>query len=350
MQNEYCYDVYDTMQFKHEMIEPDVLRGMSDVMGVEDGGITPYGSFDAFLETQLLLVEMCGDMLGSHRVKQTQYLNPYVIWSIPTDDLEMFIRRCVETSHGVFRFPGHIEYLSKTYISTFLDVPDLKEFDSGDLFAEHCTFDFTGHDKLERLVTPQILMDVDICAKNCKNLQYADIRIAGLDVRKQLAFLVPYSNTMELQEEIFMNCTSLQTVLLDRSIEQINKNCFRNCTALQEIQLPPKLKAVEERSFAGSGLRVFEAPLCLEKIGVGAFEGCKDLQTVTLMNTSSIGEHAFSGCDSLECIHLPQTVTQVWGEVFRRGMTIMVHNNDYVYNCLKETNEQYNCGYRLIRV
>ena len=88
--------------------------------------------------------------------------------------------------------------------------------------------------------------------------------------------------------EIFAGCTRLKTVRLS-TVEfnltydgtdahfKLGEGSFRDCVSLEEIFIPP----------------------CVDEIGASAFEGCKNLKTVTMPTVKKIDKRAFWGCKSL---------------------------------------------------
>lgn len=88
--------------------------------------------------------------------------------------------------------------------------------------------------------------------------------------------------------EIFAGCARLKTVRLS-TVEfnltydgtdahfKLGEGTFRDCVSLEEIFIPP----------------------CVDEIGASAFEGCKNLKTVTIPTVKKIDKRAFWGCKSL---------------------------------------------------
>ena len=91
------------------------------------------------------------------------------------------------------------------------------------------------------------------------------------------------SNIEHINESTFENCTALEEAFIPKNIETINTNAFKGCEALKNVQ--------------------WEAGSKLSKIGVSAFENCKELTafapkmdaTVTEFPDTvvSVGDNAF---------------------------------------------------------
>ena len=97
-------------------------------------------------------------------------------------------------------------------------------------------------------------------------------------------------------EDIFYNCTSLESITIPNSVKEIEEETFADCSSLKEITIP------------GS----------ITEISLGAFEGCTSLKTIIILNgVKSIGDFAFADCTSLESITIPNSVTYIGEEAFR---------------------------------
>ena len=97
-------------------------------------------------------------------------------------------------------------------------------------------------------------------------------------------------------EDIFYNCTSLESITIPNSVKEIEEETFADCSSLKEITIP------------GS----------ITEISLGAFEGCTSLKTIVILNgVKSIGDFAFADCTSLESITIPNSVTYIGEEAFR---------------------------------
>ena len=89
----------------------------------------------------------------------------------------------------------------------------------------------------------------------------------------------------------------LSSVAIPASVKSIGKNAFRSRENLISV------------SFADNSQ--------LENIGVGAFQYCSSLATITIpASVTSIGNAAFQGCSSLAAITIPASVTTIGGGAF----------------------------------
>lgn len=118
---------------------------------------------------------------------------------------------------------------------------------------------------------------------------------------------------VSLPEATFRGTTALTTVVLPASMTEIGKEAFKN-SAITEFVVPNGIKVIKERAFAASGLTSITFGASLKQIGLGAFENCGELASVTFGSTAGsliIGKAAFMNCTSLTAVVLPANVTDV---------------------------------------
>ena len=167
-----------------------------------------------------------------------------------------------------------------------------------------------------------------------------------------------FANCVELTEVIvkegctmlelgFSHCTSLTTVSLPSTLEQIgylsgstHNYIFSRCEKLEKIILPEKLWFIGYNAFSYTALKEIDTPDNVEyiwtyafnncellekvilpsaliKIDHGGFEGCKMLYNITIPEkVSEIGNSAFEGCTSLQSISFEGNVSSIGKEAF----------------------------------
>ncbi|MCQ2395724.1 MAG: leucine-rich repeat domain-containing protein, partial [Kiritimatiellae bacterium] len=78
-----------------------------------------------------------------------------------------------------------------------------------------------------------------------------------------------------------------------------------------------------------TSLRSITLPSSVKVVGAEAFSGCAALEHIDLSNAEVIGNSAFNGCRALENLTIPNTVTNVVGNVFYNcsALTNLVINN-----------------------
>jgi len=109
---------------------------------------------------------------------------------------------------------------------------------------------------------------------------------------------------IEIGGEAFAHCTSLREVVLEDdgiSIKTIGFAAFLNCQSLESIILPSTLTKIGDSAFGGcTKLRMVVLNEGLKTIDRYAFSGCESIQSITLPSTvTKIGKYAFEDCESL---------------------------------------------------
>lgn len=93
-------------------------------------------------------------------------------------------------------------------------------------------------------------------------------------------------------------------------------DCAFYASKLTEVVLPSGLKAMGDYCFRYSTISQLTLPAGLENLGVGAFEGCKKLKTVTVPGSvKTVPESAFFG-SGLETVELEDGITAIETEAF----------------------------------
>lgn len=117
--------------------------------------------------------------------------------------------------------------------------------------------------------------------------------------------------------------TKLKKITVASTVETIGDNAFMNCTNLESVVLNEGLREISTLAFSGcSNLKEISLPSTLTSIGYGAFENCKSLNIVKLgSGLKKIGVLAFSGCNSLGTVYYDGTNVE-WA-----AMTISAGND-----------------------
>ena len=135
--------------------------------------------------------------------------------------------------------------------------------------------------------------------------------------------LVISSDLKYIQNNVFMNCTSLKEIEFEgtSSIETISDS-FVGCTSLTEVHFPASLNSLSNTFNGCTGLKTVsftknntENWKC--SVGGSVFSGCKNLTSVSLEGVTAIGSNAFSNCTSLQSIHIPASVTSIGSDCWR---------------------------------
>ncbi|MBR6393363.1 MAG: leucine-rich repeat protein, partial [Ruminococcus sp.] len=118
-----------------------------------------------------------------------------------------------------------------------------------------------------------------------------------------------------IEEGSFNGCTSLETVEIPETVEEIGNNAFFNCSSLKNITIPNHVKIIPFQCFENCiSLESIDIPKSIVELGKHAFENCTSLKTISIPNTvETIPSRCFTGCSSLETFVFPEGVTKMEG-------------------------------------
>ncbi len=88
------------------------------------------------------------------------------------------------------------------------------------------------------------------------------------------------------------------------TVTRLAENCFKNCTSLTTVILPDTLQEIGPGAFSGcTSLRGIFIPGSVTAIGRDAFSGCRKLEAICVpASVTAIGESAFGSCPKLHHI------------------------------------------------
>lgn len=128
-----------------------------------------------------------------------------------------------------------------------------------------------------------------------------------------------FTGLKKLPEYAFVNCTSLEELILPDNLEQIEQGAFANCISLKTVKMPKNhtLKFIEDSAFANTGLVSVVIPDGVKVIGECAFADCKYLESVVIPpSVKKIERGAFSRCRNLKSVSGIETVSEFGTDVF----------------------------------
>ena len=104
-----------------------------------------------------------------------------------------------------------------------------------------------------------------------------------------------------IDDRVFSNCYSLDTLIIENGVERIGQNAFYNCSNMKSVSLPTSLKSIGESSFAECNtITSLVIPEGVKTIGQNAFSWCNNMKLLELPSTlDSIGDYAFRRCYNL---------------------------------------------------
>ena len=120
-----------------------------------------------------------------------------------------------------------------------------------------------------------------------------------------VSMTIPESVT-ELVDGIFFNCSLLETLVLPSKIEILPSSLCSGCVSLRRVTLPTQLTIIKDRAFYGcASLEEVVLPPTLKALNQEAFRGCSSLRTVDFSEASPSAEGVrqwnavFADCTSL---------------------------------------------------
>lgn len=125
------------------------------------------------------------------------------------------------------------------------------------------------------------------------------------------------------------------TSLSTSSNSNVGYGVFYNCIGITGVVFSKNFigTTISQYTFYHSGITSIEIPSSVTSIGVSAFSGCSELESVTFAKDSvlnTIGAGAFYGCTNLTTIYIPSSVQTMGNKVFNgcNNLTIYYENND----------------------
>ncbi|MBQ8029334.1 MAG: leucine-rich repeat protein [Clostridia bacterium] len=272
-------------------------------------------------------------------------------------------------------------------------VPDIETFIRVSAVKESCNLDtiYINGEPLVNLVVPEGVTDISSgtfsnydklesvtfnhggisignnCFSGCDNLKnvYAD----SLDTWLGIKFADGASNPMTVAENLYINGSVPEDIVLDGSVTEIPAYAFKNCKSLKTVTLHGKITSIAKGAFSGCnnlkdvyidsfdtwfGIKFADSgsnPMTvaenlyingssvenlvlddsITEIPANAFKDCKIIKTVTVNDKiTSIGQDAFSGCPSIESVYAPSI--ESWLSIeFATGSSNPLFNGAVLY-------------------
>ena len=127
----------------------------------------------------------------------------------------------------------------------------------------------------------------------------------------------------QLGDCVFMDCSSLTSVVLPDGLTQLGDGVFYKCSSLMSVALPDGLT----------------------QLGSYVFRGCSSLTSVSLPDgLTQLGYDVFRGCSSLTSVSLPDGLTQLGHSVFWECSSLTSLANSAGFDTVEPyLRERYKC-------
>ena len=126
-----------------------------------------------------------------------------------------------------------------------------------------------------------------------------------------------------INQYAFYGCTGLTSVRIPKKLELVIQGAFINCSSLESIIVDSENTVLSSGNNSNAIIQISSNSLVLgckntvipdgiSSIRDNAFDGCKDLKTITIPDSiTSIGDFAFRNCKSLTSISIPENVSSI---------------------------------------
>lgn len=147
---------------------------------------------------------------------------------------------------------------------------------------------------------------------------YSDSMRPWYGIRTNITNVIVENGVTSIANYAFYGCYKLKTIEIKAEIEKIGEGAFNDCKKLESIIIPESVTDIRNYTFYGCiSLKKVVLPKTLGSIGISAFDGCSNLIDITMPETlGRIEIFAFHNCSSLEQISLPEEVTNIGYDAF----------------------------------
>lgn len=135
-------------------------------------------------------------------------------------------------------------------------------------------FAFASNQSLSELQLPSSVVG-DNAFMHCENLSI-------------VRFEYKQEKPLQLGNSSFLGCKSLKWVSLPEGLTTLPDNVFADCSSLDSIVFPASLESIGQSAFEGSSFRSLSIPQKVSRIGHRAFADCDKLRIVFINNKDII--------------------------------------------------------------
>ncbi len=194
----------------------------------------------------------------------------------------------------------------------FAGCSSLTEVTFGNQLKSIGDYVFDGCRKLTTITIPDNLKSIGEGAFNGCAIETAAIpAIACSSVNTFTLKTVVITSGDRIDDEAFLNCSSLATVTISDSVKSIGESAFGNCVSLTDITIPDEVTDIGKDAFYNCSVKTATIP-------ASAIESIPKtiLNTVVITSGNSIDEYAFNYCINLTSVTIPESVNTIGENAF----------------------------------
>ena len=148
------------------------------------------------------------------------------------------------------------------------------------------------------------------------------VKFRAFDSNHDIGVVIFSGSVYSIDEEAFICCENLTSVILPESLELIDYSAFCGCSSLSDISLPPSVRKIRDAAFCNcESLTKITIPAAVCEIGEEAFSGCENLTEVTFLGeVQEICENCFMECSDLTKIIVPDKTKEAYKQMLPKKL------------------------------
>ena len=126
-----------------------------------------------------------------------------------------------------------------------------------------------------------------------------------------------FTGLSAVNDNAFINCTNLSSIIIPESVTSIGVSAFQNCKSLASIIIPGSVTEIGTSAFCYcSGLTNITTPVSIKSIGRYAFRECSNIVTAKIECSGNLGYGVLYKCNSLKSLEINcPVVSNIFQEV-----------------------------------
>lgn len=143
------------------------------------------------------------------------------------------------------------------------------------------------------------------------------------EIPKDIQTILIGDDAAEIKDNAFKDCSELTSFVMNEGLLRIGKNAFENCKKLANVRLLDVDYLGDEAFLNCIGLVSIELGSDMQHIGMGALKNCTSLNSLTIPpNVTFIGDYAFANCSSLKEVNVMDGVTKISAYCFQNCVNL----------------------------